>query len=101
MKKKEGDTKCIEVFPGMFSSEAVLVPVIIFMSLNDANWIGYYVNYSYAPDGIYVSWIFGQIVIVWHYVCSVTNEKHEDHVRIELEWPSTLEEKVLIGIHKS
>ena len=48
----------------MCPSEAALVLVIIFMSLNDASCIGYYVNYSYVSDGIYVSGMFGQIVIV-------------------------------------
>ena len=58
-------------------------------------------NYSYASDGIYISGMFGQIVIVWHYVCSATNEKHEDHVRIKLERPFRLEDKILIGIQRS
>jgi hypothetical protein len=55
--------KCMRSFPKMIP-EATFVLIIITMSFNDANCIGYYDNYSYASDETMFSRMFGQIVIV-------------------------------------
>ena len=66
--------------------EAAFVLVIIFMSFNDANCIGYYVNYSYASDEIMS---FASVWTNCHSMtlclCSETKEEHVVDFRINLE----------------
>lgn len=70
-------------------SEATFV--LIIANPDDANCIGKIVNYSYASNGIYVSRMFRQMVIVWLISTFRNKEEHENQLRKLLEiWQSVV-----------
>lgn len=69
-------------------SEAAFV--LIIANPDDANCIGKIVNYSYASNGIYVSRMFRQMVMVWLISTFRNKEEHENQLRKLLEIQSVV-----------
>ena len=80
-------------------SDSAATFVLIIANSDDANCIGKIVNYSYASNGIYVSRMFRQMVIVWLISTFRNKEEHENQLRKLLEiWQLIVDSKSLMYV---